>query len=660
MCNSFDFDKLNQKYPYTESVQKRSYVYSYLKDEIEELLCPIISSLKTIKFEDAYVSTKESYFENILSEFYSQKNYEKNLFLTGLTGCGKSTLLNYVFKIFNDNPVIQDHTLIIPFRFDNFDCDGKLSKIKDRVINMLLSAAESVEETCSLDNVENRIDEFINYIKKIHKDSLFFKNKRHYNNTEKLDQLYLEDRWTYAAMLLKFYLSDQKCTINNVVFILDDIESIGYSMQFAPVALMFRLRACMQNVLEEYKDKWNNNFIISCRHFIIRGIKERSESLYLNDGEDNKYSTMESYENFEEKELSGNISIVDIITKRYYRIIKKYDGEEIPEDRKTAFFIVTTIVRIINNASQNFIENLNLCDIRKSFVSLKDLIYNVRWIQHTQKENTPGAFKIKDFKQFYTYFPNIIRALALKEAFIYNGEHSVVPNLLSNTVFEFSNLTILLIIKYFKLRHTHWENSINITELYDYVNYIFKREDINNAFRQSVCNMLINRLLLRGVDADQEDSKDLTMQNVSQVKIMYLPRITEQLWDTCGANSILFQLFVDDIYLPKELINGFSFREDKFFDLYKYEFCCDALSYLIKIEKNFIAIANNRKAITQYINCFSNEPVTKQLFDGLKNSFIEYYKDEKKATYDLSYSTIKSKLQTLKNQVDNLKIQLSV
>lgn len=219
------YKKFNSTYNFSSNNNRKSYIWLYLRDEIETILCSTLDELPNISFDDAYIDTPNREYEIVLENFYQKKEYEQLLFLTGLTGSGKTTILKKVFRIFNHTPLIVDNSIIIPFKFDNFDSEQESSfeenveRINERITNIILSATTKIKSDQNLLDVKDRIDEYIEFVESVHSDTLYFKNKYCESNKEIFLELRKQKRYEYAMLLLKFYLLDKKCKINNVIFI---------------------------------------------------------------------------------------------------------------------------------------------------------------------------------------------------------------------------------------------------------------------------------------------------------------------------------------------------------------------------------------------------------------------------------------------------------
>lgn len=634
------YKKFNSTYNFSSNNNKKSYIWLYLRDEIETLLCSTLDELPNIPFDDAYVFSPEKEYETMLESFYQKKEREQLLFLTGLTGSGKTTILKKVFRIFNHKPLIVNNSIIIPFKFDNFDSEEKSSfdenveRINERITNILLSATTKIKQSQELQDVKERIDEYIEFVDAIHSDTLYFKNKFCESNEEIFSELRIQKRYEYAMLLLKFYLLDNKCKINNIIFILDDIESVGHGLEIKPIKKLFRIYECMHNIPLDKKGKYNTNCIISCRHFVYREVTQSAKNS----------KEMESYARFNDVDYGGTIDLLDIIDKRAKLLMKI----AVNNNKKTAIHVVNNILKMINKNSDNFILHLNLNDLRKSLLMLKKLVYNYTWIQREQHEPAPGSFTIKDYNQFNVYFPNILRALGCGNDVVYSRYISDIPNLLENSYFSPNPLFKLLIIKYFIMRNQNWDKPISIDSLFEDITVTFQREETINLFKEKICVMLHDRLLLRGKDSNANDVDDITINQFDEIKEIYLPAVSNDLWNLLGENSILFQLFLDDIYLPENLIKD----KDSNFDLYKFEHCFECLDWFIDQEQEIVLKSNNRGTIDKYIYCFSNEPICQQIFIGLEKSINKYFTNTE--SEEEIYKSISNKLNHCKEKINKL------
>lgn len=215
----------------------------------------------------------------------------------------------------------------------------------------------------------------------------------------------------------------------------------------------------------------------------------------------------------------------------------------------------------------------------------------------------------------------------------------------------------LLIIKYFVLHKQNWNNPILTNEFFDDVSVVFPNIETQNLFKKRTCNMLYDRLLLRGRDSSTKDVESINVSNIYELNQIYLPQITLDLWNLFETNSILLQMYLDDIFLPEYLSRNKLFT----YDLYKFEYCFDCLLYLIEQEKQIVVEANDYGTIKEYISYFSNESVCEQIYKGLENSIGAYF-DEFEDNYERQklYSDISLKMEMCKNEIKRLEKLFSV
>lgn len=609
--------KYNENYHFQIENFRKSYVWLYLRDEINTLLASSIDQLKIINFDEAYVYSKNQIFENRLREFYTKKDYEQALCLTGLTGSGKSTLLNKVFRTCNNIPKVRNGSLIIPFNFDNFNANGDVEKVSKRMTDVVLAATDILVQDQKLTSVFDRNEEFVTFINSIHPDVFYFENKLCKTDSERIEQLYLEKRYEFAMLSLKFYLIDEKNKIENVILILDDIESIGNRLEPQSIITMFRMIECMHNIPERFKQKYNTNFICSCRHFIYRILVENRDS--------EEYRVMESYNEVETLDVSNHIYVSEIIEKRSNSILKKNNDEK----KRVAFEIVKDIIKKLYDNSDNFIVHLNLNNIRKTMDTLKKLIYNYVWIQREQVEPILGAFSIDDYNQFNVYFPNILRALCCENDYVYSSNRSIVPNIISNTTHNQTMIYQLLLIRYFTSFKNEWLESFDLETLIRKIEHIFN-DNINtvSGFNEAIFTLLKNRLLLRGSDASRSDVRDITIDNFNEINKVYISDLAKDLMHLITQNSILLQSFLDDVYLPVDMLEKYNSTQ-YLFDANKFELCCDALKMIIEQEKQLTNIASGCGTLDEYYACFTSKPISKLLYDGLNISIVQFFSDDK-------------------------------
>lgn len=370
--------KLNQCYEDTLSlVSGKGYIEKSLKQEVDFLLASSVNELNGVEFDDVYIGNWEA--EAFLSTLLEPSFSDKILFLTGMTGTGKSMLLRKVFRIHTMSPIISRCTLIVPISFDNIT--GLKSKTEEGIVNQVTSifsdmincACEKLEiDYPSIVKVEENQQAFYDFLCSNRGGIAAYSNIfPRLSIEQKITKFASEQTLTFNSAMLKYYIGQDQCPIDNVVFILDDIEGIGEKNELIPVKVMFEVMTCMQN--QAKAKKWTANALISCRHYIFRVIKYGSFADKDDDG--NAKQVFETYTEADMYHLTPRLTIWDIVAKRYEAITK--DGAltrgEKPQNWASALEVVRHLLFDIDKNIGGFILNFNLNNIRSALNTVKKL-----------------------------------------------------------------------------------------------------------------------------------------------------------------------------------------------------------------------------------------------------------------------------------------------
>lgn len=603
-------------------------IEKYLKKEIDFLLAPSADQLNGVNFEDIYISvpTAESFLNSALTYSLSDKVY----YLTGLTGSGKSMILKKVFKYTGMSPkIINEKTLIIPFSFDNFpsnqsDFDSNEEAIENVYINMLNSACELLENSCpNIKLAQDNPEDFLEKIKESRHDYTQVANVWPRPSTiERIQNFLRYNPIPFNTALLKYYLNQSECSINNVVILVDDIEGAGENQELIPVEIAYRIITCLENNKKNNCSKnWSINLIISCRNYVYRLIADNSFTA--------KRQRIETYTESEYFHLETAPSIIDIVKKRYQAISKKDKNEK----WKTALDTVMAILIVIDSSIGEFILNLKIRNLRKALAVTKRIVYNKQWIQRDYVEETAGAFNISSVKDFDITPANLIRAIGMGESLIYNSNLSDIPNIMYNE--NETDLYPLLVIKHcLKYRngdekYANWNNTINLYEFYGKLEDIFgvEEEYHTSLFKKATQYLILNRLLLRSIDQLQKNSMPVNEKNIHEITKVYISNASVDIWDFLGKNSVIFEMYMDDIWLDNTMRSK-NKRKFRGFDIDNFTLAIGYLEKLIEKETIIRNHARNLGKFREYLDLFGDNSVCEHLLVGLTKSLNAFYKDD--------------------------------
>lgn len=601
-----------------------SYIQRYLGSEIETVLNPESNSIHGVDFDSIYVNMPQT--EKHLIPFKHHMDSDRCVFLTGLTGCGKSSVINYVFHSDINNKVrVENRSLYILFSFDHAIAAREKEELTTYFINIIKETCEVIEKELERDGQKINTSRFYSYIKRVRADNLQHgMGIKKGTQSERLKHLAEKDPIEYYALLLKYYLTEFK-KIDHVVFIVDDIESVGYQMELVPIDLGLTLWSCFKRQPTSTSKVWSSCVVISCRHYVYRMIQKHAiEAKYIiKSGIDSQ--TLESYPIDDEINITESVKLIDIIKKRV-QALKIVKTDKRWDD---AWTVVEHILTKVDDKFGDFILAICISNIRKSLSVLKKIVLNKRWIQRNWQadEETPGAFNIDSINQFNLSPPCLLRAIALGEGNIYT-EDSIIPNVLFNTTDKQSDLITLIVFKAFLKQSNEkaisWRISLDRDKTARDLKEILP-EKTHQYIDASIKFLIERRLLLRSKNQAQDDGLDINADNIDSIKQVYDAKGAFALWNQLGRSSVLLELFTDDIYIDYE--GEIAERQNfSIFDQKTFERCIDFLFDMVELENKIRSTAHNRGLSKNVNNVIGSEFVTKQLLNGLIATRNAYFK----------------------------------
>ena len=638
--------KYNAKYSTgTQSSRHNSNIEKYLEKEINYLLNPSGDNFTQTEFSNIYVRNPEA--EDALMQYTEHTQSNNTFILTGLTGSGKSMLIRYVFNIHSIKPHVSDDrkNIIIPFNFNNIPSGN----IPVQFQRMMHSACDCLlEEFEGLRRVEENEEEFYSFIKERRADMIYVGDRYPQpSKREVLANICETMPLAFFSSMFKFYLNQREvCSIDNVIFVLDDIEGIRIDdmddcgdrrrVELLPIKMVLELITCMENQNGEVVE-WSLNTIISCRHYVYRlmhSVTYNVDRLYT--------QALEAYSLNSRYDLKKSPSIMDIINKRFTAVPAQHRDDK--EKWEKAMGVVLELLDTIDAGVCQFVLDLRLKNIRETLSCLKELVFNKRWIQRECSEDVSGAFKIGDISQYKPTYASLIRAIGMNESNVYNSSNSLIPNLLYNGEHGELDLFPLLALKYALCRANYHESNwddppIKASIFYAEIDKLFNEKNITEKFQASFHYLIEHRLLLRNADQEQIDNDRLSRDNIQSVERVYVPGVAVTLWNMLGQSSVLFEMYVDDIWLDNSKRNYSSQFSRGFIDD-KFELCLDYVEILSSIERELFLLAYNCTGNeVMYYKLFGKESISGYLLSGLEHSLNVFYRDNRVWTYRDSQKT---------------------
>lgn len=619
------------------SIFEASYIQKYLGSELREVLNPTAESFHNIPFSLLYVSLPS--IEDQLKDFKSVNHADQCVFLTGLTGCGKSSILNYFFHI--DQKIhIENDSLIIPFSFDNSLSTRNYESIFDYFVAVIRSASSLLyDEMCKL-NISGTTEALYQYIKAVRPELLNFASENS-SYQEALDALREKFPLESCLLILKYRLTCLK-KIKNVVIIVDDIESVGSSLELIPIDIGLLIWTCLKNQPKNLPPVWASSIILSCRHYVYRMIRQRSIDEMYTVKSNITSQTLEAYPIDNEVNISQPAKLSDIVSKRIQALER-----ERPNPRwQKAKDVIDYILRKVDSNFGELISSICINNIRKSLEVLRKIVLNKRWIQRefVSSPNIQGAFDI-DISNYNLTHPCLLRALALGEGIVYDNTGDI-PNIMANEIDLQSDLiTLITLIAFMNKGDTVQQDwHINIDrELVERELCEVLPPETHQYIVKATNYLIMKRLLLRSKVQAQDDGLDILETNVSNITHVYAARSSFQLWSLVQKSSVLFELYSDDMYFDYDL--PFQERSQySVFDAATYERCLQHMDELIRREAYLRSYAHNHGHSRHLNQLIGAEFLTSYILRGLQESRNKYYRFSSEERYQNELALLKHKI----------------
>ena len=586
---------------------KAGYIKKYFGDDIDLLL----SESDRVFRVDASPYVRHERAEEFL-DAYRRPNWDTDriTLFTGLTGSGKSTILRNYFGFGIEShikPKIDEstRTVLIPVDFNRSH-----KSAKDVILGNLGYAMELVQKRYDLKYPRPDNEDFYQYVDVVRPDLLrLAPNYTSLTHTERLNEAAIINNELLNSCRFQ-YVMEQAEELDHVLLLIDDVEMVG-----DPVEVVMQALQVVECFLGRDSDsRFMFDIILSCRHHVWRMMNER------NMDDDPQKPRLQSYFTTDDFDLYDPVDIKAIVDRRQ-EIIRKRRAN--PERWDAAAQAVKTILFYAGNNVGTLVQELMLKNNRSSFGRLKELVKNPGLQIEPSIDMEPGSFHLDSVHDFDLSRVNLIRQFGLRNWTYYASDHSDIPNLLYNLPETDRKIELypLLTLKYFlKLSGytpQNWEVGYQVSHFMRRMKTVFgiKEDSVyDETFGRSVRYLIKNRMLLRSKDQDQIELEELrTEAGQRRVQLVYVSGAAHELWNELANSSALFQLFIDDIWLP----NDSDYFEDEGNNI---EHCVEYLTHLWEIEQRIYHKSGNIHHDDEYRRLFGKVPVCRWLLTGLKNS----------------------------------------
>lgn len=582
----------------------------------------------------AYVAQPET--ERALAEFIEDKNNTIK-YLIGYTGVGKTTVLRNFFKVFDRKIVVRDNNLILYHSF--FSMSPHSMSVEEAVVSSLRNAINTIS------NFTDTATRLLSYDDQFYKSFYeFFKGNNEIllnsfpNNQEFiqrmkscsskeaiiLDYILNKDPLSYTLMELKFHLSINKKKYKNLIIIFDDIET--KDLQYND-NLIF-LADTIKNCLSANQDK-------SCKFKILVSLRSSTWRL-RNERLQEAHRKITSNQFIIKQEVP---KLREVILRRLNVILNHQDLFTLIAPKNSWTYAEKSLRYILSNLYTNYddtIMALTHNNIFKSMMLLLRIITNRQFFGkyevYIEKE---GAFEFSEETYKRVKNDDIYYALALGEGkYYYDCKDYYLTNILHSHYDQYPHCELLglYIIRYFlnkfgfvkSLYGLNYLSGKDIIHEITQVYYKYPDKDFVKQLQPKLKYMLKflyeGGVLLQSIHDKEQDDRTGSDRIYKDRYLLYLSLRGKKLYDLLSENSLLLELYLDDIDTDSSF-DGYN-REK----LFKTEIllkCIEYIKYLFEIEKGYILKASQN--MPQYFQLFGNEFIVAHLIYGVIQSIKSLY-----------------------------------
>lgn len=431
---------------------------------------------------------------------------------------------------------------------------------------------------------------------------------------ERLRGAYRKNSFEFQANKLKFYLKHKYNLYNQLVIILDDIESLPENKQIELIAKYLKLQECMQNTDFPNESNFYIKILISVRPQTYR-IARRNRSI--------KAFPVGDYPILKRKA----VSLDSVFEKRFNYYTEKYARPIGNKDTwDDCYKELISMNQAFDGQYKDMISNLCFMNIREALSSYSRVFANRYWVQKNKVKEEYFTISMSEYS-FNNI--NVIRALACNEEKVFWGDtDSVVPNIFLTTKAEDLSMFCLLVICYFVDRRGI-EYGVDAEEFSK-----IKEEwrdtlgsEILIKMQQALGFLLEQEIICKSIldlnDRDGENSGNF----ISDKSRLYISPRGDEMFAMFSRDSVLLEMLRENVWRDYE---NKDYSDECSSDLMKKgkqdEIFKDLLEYIDSLceEENRIrGLAKILKREVEYESVFGNYPVVYSLLTGVKKS-MEY------------------------------------
>lgn len=614
-----DMRKINEGVERNKNLGE-SDIYRKFSEQFEQLFNADEIAKDDKEFEEIYVHDYD--FEGQLKRFKESKT-DVVKFCVGYTGIGKTTGIRHCLGLGISNEACFDSankTIVFPSFLDGYQVkDMDKFDLPARIAAVCTGLKREHPELGRLLKTDEGKEEFYNFV--CRHTSFALENidpvdamdmDENELIKEKLKGAVKKNPFEFQANLLKFYIMKKYDCYDQLIIVLDDIESLPEDYQKETIAMYLKLHKCLQNTDYPINRRYNIKMLISVRphtHRIVHKSRQ-VETFPISEPEILKKKAVDLDSLFEKR--------FDYYTKHSDRIVGNADTW------KKCYEALKDMNGAFEGKYKDMISNLCFMNIRAALASYSRVFANRFWIQKNKVKEDIFSVYVPEYS-FNNI--NVIRALACNEEVLYWGDlNSIMPNIFFTTKEEDLSIYCLLLLRYFEKKRGNEVYGMN-AEFLEVVRKEWQNifgSDVSEKFF-SALEFLFERKILRKSIKDKDDAKTLdtkdALQNDSRLYIS--PRGTE-MYEMFGRDSVLLEMLRENAWRDYEDWNYSDKassdlmkegrQKDIFLDLLEY------IEYLSEKEADILSTVKLLNKRCEYKSVFDKSPVVKLLLCGVENS----------------------------------------
>lgn len=611
-----------------------------------------------------YVDQKD--LEDRLQFQFMDLNEDVTKFLVGATGVGKTTLIRNFFKVFGRDVVEENGNLIIYVSLYSMVSAKENIPEKSLISAIDSSVREAITYISGLkyiDRLKQYDDQFYsdffdfieinnNHLIHLYPESPEYTEKLKLGNPKEtiLNYIMSTASLDYDLSLLKYYIHISKDKqFENLIFIIDDIEGLNLEHTSIIVETMLHVKKCLQAkrtnlddlkmsdspFLKDMERTYNVKTLIAARNYSFRNIRwERKRTVYreinssdvilkdtvppLSEIINARVNCLENNPHILEKYVKKQVFIDE--SKKLIYILKnlygKYDDMLLALTHNNIFLSMKLLMRIITN--KQFVGKDEM-DIKGAFDINPSIYYSVSNKKDAAPFSNDDVFFALSYGEGSMYVDG--DDYYLTNIMHYKKHYEIDTRLLGIYIIQ----NLLSSNMYFDKNGYDCELSIEGAEISNRILelFAFPSKDEAESFEKGLTLMLKHLyeggvLLQSIIEPKYDDAKDYKREYYPDMKI-YLSRRGVKLYEMLGLNSLLMQVYRDDIDTDLESNDVGTVNLNP---VSRILYIIQYVRVLFEIEAGYLRLVNDKE---KYYTGMGSQFATVILMRGIKESIDTYY-----------------------------------